>query len=180
MPRVGWHGCAARVDGTRAPASYAGGVATVIYDADCGFCRWSLALLLSWDRRGGKRGRPSPPTSQGGWGGSTAPCALRPVALGTEEADRLLADLSVAEREASWHLVDDDGTRTSAGAALAPLLRELPRGDVPAALVARIPGPTERGYRWVAGHRGLLARPLPDRAKRWADRVIAAHRRPAP
>ncbi len=163
-----------------APPPYAGGMATVIYDSDCGFCRWSLALLLSWDRRGGERGRPSPPTSRGGRGRATAPHALRPVALGTVEADRLLADVPVAEREASWHLVDDDGTRTSAGAAFAPVLRELPHGDVPAALVARIPGLTERGYRWVADHRSLLARPLPDRAKRWADRVIAVHTHPRP
>ena len=57
----------------------------MIYDADCGFCKWSLALLLSLDRRG----------------------ELRPLALGTAEADRLLADLTVAERNASWHLVMD-------------------------------------------------------------------------
>jgi predicted DCC family thiol-disulfide oxidoreductase YuxK len=127
--------------------------AIVIYDPDCGFCRVSLALLLSWDRA----------------------AALHPLPLGTPEADRLLADLSEDERNASWHLVLDDGTRTSVGAAFAPALRLLPGGRVPAALFARFPRATERGYRWVADHRGALGRFVPARARRWADRVIAAH-----
>ena len=138
--------------------------ATVIYDADCGFCKFSLALLLSWDRRDATVARASP-----------APGALRPSPLGTAEADRLLADLTPEQRNASWHLVDDSGRRNSAGAALAPALALLPGGRVPAALVARIPHLTERGYRWVADHRGLLGRFVPARARRWADRVIAAH-----
>lgn len=143
--------------------------ATVIYDADCGFCRWALALLLSVDR-GRARG------------------ALRPLPLGTPEADHLLADLSVAERDASWHLVvdppagsgpeqlsfDPGPERLSAGAALAPALGLLPRGRRLALLVACMPHLTERGYRWVADHRGLLGRFVPGRARRWADRVIAA------
>jgi DCC1-like thiol-disulfide oxidoreductase len=140
--------------------------ATVIYDADCGFCKWSLALLLSLDR-----GR-----------------VLRPLPLGTAEADGLLADLTVAERDASWHLTMNPaaspappGTaptaplRRSAGAAFAPALSLLPRGRFPAAAVARIPRTTERGYRWVVAHRGALGRFIPGRARRWADRVIAAH-----
>lgn len=122
----------------------------MIYDADCGFCRWSLAVLLS-----------------------VAPA--RPLKLGTAEADELLADLSVEERIASWHLVDDSGTRTSAGTALAPALALAPGGRIPASLLARMPRLTERGYRWVADHRGRIGRLVPARARRWADRVIAAH-----
>jgi predicted DCC family thiol-disulfide oxidoreductase YuxK len=137
-------------------------MATVIYDADCGFCKWCLALLLRADR-------------------------LRPLPLGTDEADRLLSDLSPEERNASWHVVLDDAERTtgaasapgparfSAGAAVAPALFLLPGGHIPAALFARFPRLTERGYRWVAGHRTLLGRFVPARARRWADRVIAAH-----
>jgi predicted DCC family thiol-disulfide oxidoreductase YuxK len=136
-------------------------VAIVIYDGDCGFCRWSLALLLCWDRvRGGRR--------------SHQPLSLRPLPLRTGEAEDLLADLSEEQRDASWHLVVD-GTRFSAGAALAPALRRLPGGRVPAALFARFPAATERAYRWVADHRGVLGRFVPSRARRWADRVIAAH-----
>jgi predicted DCC family thiol-disulfide oxidoreductase YuxK len=152
----------------------------VIYDADCGFCKWCLALLLTWDRRrvrrsGGERGRPSPPTQQSRWGRSAASYALRPLPLGTPEADRLLADLTEEERNASWHLVDENGARFSAGAALSPALGLLPGSRIPAALVARVPHFTERGYRWVAEHRGLLGGFVRARARRWADRVIAAH-----
>jgi predicted DCC family thiol-disulfide oxidoreductase YuxK len=128
-------------------------MATVIYDADCGFCRWSLAVLLS----------------------AAASCALRPLPLGSAEADHLLADLSEGQRNASWHLVDDTGRRSSAGAALAPALELLPGGRVPAALLSRAPHLTELAYRWVADHRGLLGRFVPARARRWADRVIATH-----
>jgi predicted DCC family thiol-disulfide oxidoreductase YuxK len=127
--------------------------ATVIYDADCGFCKFSLALLLAWDRHG----------------------ALEILALGSPEADRLLGDLTPEQRSSSWHLVDESGRRNSAGAAFAPVLTLLPGGRVPATLVARIPHLTERGYRWVVDHRGFLGRFVPARARRWADRVIAAH-----
>jgi predicted DCC family thiol-disulfide oxidoreductase YuxK len=159
--------------------------AIVIYDDDCGFCRWTLALLLDLDAG-----------------------ALRPLPLGTAEADYLLHDLTPEERNASWHLVIDPPpssefeqlsldlsgparpagrgraisapARFSAGAAFVPVLRLLPRGRRIAWLVARIPDRTERGYRWVAGHRGLLGRLVPRRARRWADGVIAAHGGPRP
>lgn len=141
--------------------------AIVIYDSDCGFCRFSLGLLLSWDRRGTRRS-------------GAAPAALRPLPLGTPKADRLLADLSPDQRSASWHLVFDDGASLSAGAALAPALSLLAGGRIPAALFARFPRATERGYRWAADHRGALGRFVPTRARRWADRVIAAHGGPEP
>jgi predicted DCC family thiol-disulfide oxidoreductase YuxK len=138
--------------------------ATVIYDAHCGFCKVCLAVLLAWD--GVRVGRGSSGHGTG---------ALRPLPLGTAEADRLLADLMPERRNASWHLVDGGGRRNSAGAALAPALAFLPGGRIPAALVARMPHITERAYRWVADHRGLLGRFVPQAARRWADRVIAAH-----
>lgn len=125
---------------------------TVIYDADCGFCRWSLALLLRADRD--RR--------------------LRPLALGTPEADELLADLDPEQRAASWHLISPEGTRTSAGAGLPAVLALLPGGHFPAAVLAAMPGPTERGYRWVAEHRTRLSRALPSGAKRRATALIQA------
>jgi len=124
---------------------------TVLYDRDCGLCRWSLAQLLALDRR----------------------TRLRPLALGTPGADALLADISPKQRAASWHLVSPDGRRWSAGAAAAPLLRLLPGGGLPARALAGAPNLTERSYRWVADHRSLLSRMLPARAKRRADIRIA-------
>jgi predicted DCC family thiol-disulfide oxidoreductase YuxK len=126
------------------------GIWTVIYDPDCGFCRWSLALVLARDRA--RR--------------------LRPVALGSDEADDLLADVSPAERVASWHLVSPDGRRASAGAAAPPLLRVLRGGRVPAAVLSQAPRLTERTYRWVAEHRSTLSRLIPARAKRHATEQI--------
>jgi len=125
---------------------------TVIYDADCGFCRWSLALLLRADRDH----------------------RLRPLALGTPEADRLLAPMPRDEQFASWHLIDPGGRRTSAGAGLPTVLRLLPGGRLPADMLARMPALTERGYRWVADHRTTFGPQIPDGAKRRATERIAA------
>jgi predicted DCC family thiol-disulfide oxidoreductase YuxK len=125
----------------------------VLYDGDCGFCRWSLAQLLALDRR--RR--------------------LRPVALETPAAAALLADLTPDQRAASWHLIAPDGRRWSAGAAGPPLLRLLPGGGGPAWALAAAPALTDRVYRWVAEHRSLLGRAIPDSAKDRATERIARH-----
>jgi len=112
--------------------------AVLLYDEDCGFCRWSLAKILAWDRR--RR--------------------LQPVPLQDPEADRLLSGMDQQRRMASWHLVTDGGRVYSAGAAVPPLARLLPLG-APVALVAgALPETTERLYRWVADHRDMLGRRL--------------------
>jgi predicted DCC family thiol-disulfide oxidoreductase YuxK len=128
---------------------------TVLYDPDCGFCRWSLSLVLALDRR--RR--------------------LRPVALGSPAAGELLADLTDEEQAGSWHLVAPGGERFSAGAAAAPLFALLPGGRGPAALFASAPGLTERAYRWVADHRSTLSRAVPSGAKRRAGERIARRAR---
>jgi predicted DCC family thiol-disulfide oxidoreductase YuxK len=111
---------------------------------------WLLAPLLEWDRDR----------------------CLRPVALQAGEAEQLLADLTPQQRMASWHLIAPDGVRLSGGAALPALLRLLPGGGAPAAVFARLPGATERGYRWVAEHRSQLSRWVPERAKRRARELV--------
>jgi predicted DCC family thiol-disulfide oxidoreductase YuxK len=110
----------------------------ILYDEDCGFCRWSLSKFLAWDRRG----------------------RLRPVPLQSEEADRLLADMDTETRMRSWHLVTPSGRVYSAGAAVPPLLRLLPGGKPLALASERFPRATERLYRWVADHRDRLGRTL--------------------
>jgi predicted DCC family thiol-disulfide oxidoreductase YuxK len=116
----------------------------VLYDADCGFCMWLLSALLRWDRHG----------------------RLRPLALQSAEAEKLLADLAPAERIASWHLISPAAQRSSGGAALAVLLRLLPGGRPAGAVLARLPRLTEAGYRWVAAHRTGLSRWVPSSSKR--------------
>jgi predicted DCC family thiol-disulfide oxidoreductase YuxK len=37
------------------------------------------------------------------------------------------------------------------------------------------PGASDRGYRWVADHRSAFGRPIPDRVRHWADRVISEY-----
>lgn len=126
----------------------------LLYDPDCGFCRVCVAAVVSWDRSG----------------------RLRPVALTSGEAERLLAPMPTDERMASWHLVGPDGRIRSAGAAFPDLLALLPAGRPLARLAARFPGGSERLYRLVAENRSALGRPFPEAAKRWADRVISESR----
>jgi predicted DCC family thiol-disulfide oxidoreductase YuxK len=109
-----------------------------LYDEDCGFCRWSLARLLRWDRRG----------------------RLRAVPIQGEEGDLLLADLSERDRLASWHLVTPGGRRYSGAAATGPLARLLPAGAPVAFLAETFPRSTDRLYRWVARNRDTLGRRL--------------------
>ena len=127
---------------------------TLLYDSDCGFCRWCLGKVLAWDRRH----------------------SLRPVAIQSEEAERLLAGMPEEQRLASWHLVDGDGTVRSAGAAFPGLFRLLPGGAPLAGLTSRIPTATDRAYRWVAGNRSRWGRLVTDGAKRRADRRIEDRR----
>ena len=126
----------------------------LLYDPDCGFCRWSLGWVLAADR--GRR--------------------LRPLRLGSPEADERLADLTPEERMASWHLVAPDGRRWSAGYAAPALLRLLPAGRAPAAALAAAPEITDRVYRWVADHRSKFSKLIPEQGKRRADERIAARR----
>ena len=99
---------------------------------------------------------------------------LAPVELGAESTDLLLADLTPEQRAASWHLISPDGDRWSAGAAAPPLLRLLPGGRAPAAVLAAAPRATERAYRWVSDHRSILGKLIPEAAKRRADEVIGS------
>jgi predicted DCC family thiol-disulfide oxidoreductase YuxK len=122
----------------------------VLYDGECGLCKWMLAGLLHRDRR--RR--------------------LVPVALQRREAEELLADLAHEERMASWHLISPSGERLSGGAALPAVLRLLPAGSRAATGFARFPSATDWGYRWVADHRSLLSRAIPAGAKERAAAYV--------
>jgi predicted DCC family thiol-disulfide oxidoreductase YuxK len=70
----------------------------------------------------------------------------------------MLRDLPSSSRYASFHVVDEVGRRWSAGAALPPLLRELPGGLLAAAACNAFPALTEQAYRLVARHRDLVSK----------------------
>jgi predicted DCC family thiol-disulfide oxidoreductase YuxK len=129
--------------------------AMLLYDEDCGFCRWTLSKVLAWDRRR----------------------ALRPVPLSSAEADRILAGMSPDQRAASWHLLDRDGRLHSAGAAFPSLFGLLPGGRPLAAISASTPRLSERGYRFLADRRSRFGRLVTDGAKRRADRRIGERSR---
>jgi predicted DCC family thiol-disulfide oxidoreductase YuxK len=132
--------------------------ASLLYDADCGFCRWSLAQVLRLDRRG----------------------RLRPVSLREPEADILLSGMAREDRMASWHLVDEDGRIYSGGAAFAPLLRLIPGGAPLAAPLAALPSLAEVAYRVVADRRSWLGRLVPTASTaRARQRIDAAATRRA-
>jgi predicted DCC family thiol-disulfide oxidoreductase YuxK len=141
---VPWPSVARAVTNRGAASSLAGvDRATILYDADCGFCRWSMDKILAWDRR--RR--------------------LRPVPLQSQEADTLLPPgMDPQARMASWHLVTDDGKVHSAGAAAPLLFRLLPGGRPVAAVASTFPKMTQRVYRWVTNHRDGLARLVGARA----------------
>jgi predicted DCC family thiol-disulfide oxidoreductase YuxK len=123
----------------------------VLYDRDCGFCRWTVGALLRWDRHS----------------------RLHPVAIQSSEGERLLVDLSVQERLGSAHAVDAAGRRTSGGDAVGPVAAVLPGGAPLAALARRAPGAMRLAYGAVAGRRGLFGRLVSEAAKARADARIA-------
>jgi predicted DCC family thiol-disulfide oxidoreductase YuxK len=118
------------------------GRSTVLYDADCGFCRWSADKLRAWDVRRN--------------------ITFQPIQSATGE--ELLRDVPADRRLASWHLADDRGTLSSAEEAVPEVLRLLPFGGPLATMTGRFPGVTGQAYRWVARHRGRLGRLVGERA----------------
>jgi predicted DCC family thiol-disulfide oxidoreductase YuxK len=75
----------------------------------------------------------------------------------------------------SWQLIRPDGSVLSAGDAFPELFRLLPGGGPLVRLTHRFPRAANRAYRWVADHRSAFGRPIPDRIRRWADRVISEY-----
>jgi predicted DCC family thiol-disulfide oxidoreductase YuxK len=110
--------------------------AILLYDSDCGFCRWSVDKVLAWDRAG----------------------RIKSMELQDAEAESLLGSMEEDVKMSSWHLVTPDGRVYSAGAAAPPLLRLLPGGRPLALLLAAFPRVTDRAYRAVAGRRDTFGR----------------------
>jgi predicted DCC family thiol-disulfide oxidoreductase YuxK len=117
-------------------------VIAVLYDEDCGFCRWSADKLRVWDTR--RR--------------------LTFAAIQTARGSELLVAVPEALRLDSMHAVTPDGRVWSGGQAVRVILAQLPGGSILAPIAAAFPGATERIYRLVARHRERLGRMLGQRA----------------
>jgi predicted DCC family thiol-disulfide oxidoreductase YuxK len=124
----------------------------VLYDNDCGFCRWSMAWALKQEAR--ERLVAVPIQSQ----------------LGAE----LLAQLDERERLRSAHVIDDDGARRSGGAAAAEVLGTLAPTRALGRLAKRAPAPTSFIYEFVASHRHGFGRFVGQQARRRADELLDA------
>jgi len=125
------------------------GRAPLLYDADCGFCRWTVAKVLACDRGG----------------------RLEAIAIQDPRGASLLRGMPIERQLASWHLVGPGGTTHSAGDVFGPLLQMLGRG-FSARVAAAFPAMVRVGYRAVAGRRGWFGRRLTRRALSSADERI--------
>ena len=116
--------------------------AIVLYDEDCGVCRWTADRLRRWDR--GAR--------------------LTFRSIQTAEAGGDLDAMDPSARYASWHVIEPDGRIWSAGAAVPSVMRRLPGGGAFATLAATFPAATERIYGFVVRHRTRLGTMLGQQA----------------
>jgi predicted DCC family thiol-disulfide oxidoreductase YuxK len=127
-------------------------VTTVLYDAECSFCRTVLGAILARDRDG----------------------RLRPIALQDALAADLLPGMSEQDRFASFHVVEDDGSISSGGEALPKLVSELPRGGGPAALMTAAQALVNAAYELVSRNRSSIGPHVP---AGWTARADAGIRR---
>lgn len=124
----------------------------VLYDADCGFCRWAMAWAVRRDHRHVL---------------VTAPIQSP---LGSE----LLVDVLPGDRLRSAHVVWDDGRRRSGGAAAADVLSVLPSTRVLGRLAHSLPRATAWLYGVVAARRQSFGRLVGREARRRADGLLQA------
>lgn len=122
----------------------------VLYDADCGFCRWTMAWALRRDDR--RR--------------------LVAVPIQSPLGSELLADLPPGDRLRSAHVVGDDGRRRSGGAAAAAVLSALPSTRALGRLAHGLPGTTALLYGLVAAQRASFGRFVGETARQHADDLL--------
>jgi predicted DCC family thiol-disulfide oxidoreductase YuxK len=114
----------------------------LLYDEDCGFCRWGVDRLLRLDRRH----------------------ELEAIPIQNAEGAGLLSSMTPAERLESWHVRSPDGRVWSAGRAVSVILRLLPGGRGLASVTGRFPRTIDRFYQLIARNRSTLGRLLGARA----------------
>jgi predicted DCC family thiol-disulfide oxidoreductase YuxK len=124
----------------------------VLYDADCGFCRWAMAWAMRRDRHH----------------------VLVSVPIQSPLGSELLVDVAPSERLRSAHVVRDDGCRCSGGAAAAEVLSALPSTRAPGRLARSLPRTTSLLYGVVAARRKSFGRLVGNEARQRAEDLLAA------
>lgn len=124
---------------------------TVYYDAGCGFCVWSVALLLRLDRSG-----------------RVSPAAIQ------DHLDRDLASVPAERVMESFHARAAGAAPVSAGAALTVVLSTIGLSRPIGLVSATMPGVTDRMYVWVADRRGRWAKLIPESSKQRARGYVTA------
>jgi predicted DCC family thiol-disulfide oxidoreductase YuxK len=127
-------------------------VTTLLYDAECSFCRTVLGAILARDRE--RR--------------------IRPVALQDALAADLLPGMSEEDRFASFHVVEEDGTVHSGGRALPRVFAELPGAGWLARATASTQPLTDLAYELVSRNRSRIGPRVP---ASWTSRADAGIRR---
>jgi len=123
----------------------------VLYDADCGFCRWAMAWAMRRDHRD----------------------VLAAVPIQSPLGCELLVDVLPGDRLRSAHVLSDDGCRRSGGAAAAEVLSVLPPTRVLGRLGRRFPRTAALLYGMVAARRTGFGRLVGKKARRRADELLA-------
>jgi len=122
----------------------------VLYDSDCGFCRWSVAWLLRFDDSH----------------------ALVPVAIQSDRGQRLLVSVPEHLRLESAHAVDAEGTVFSGGDAAPVIATKLRGGQAAAPLLTLSPALTRAAYRAVATNRQSVGKLVPASSRARADQLL--------
>ncbi len=129
-----------------------GRLVIVLYDADCGFCRWAMAWAVRRDHRH----------------------VLVTVPIQSPLGAEILVDVAPSERLRSAHVVRDDGCRRSGGPAAADVLSVLPSTRVLGRLARSLPRTTALLYGVVAARRKSFGRLVGKQARRRADDLLGA------
>ena len=130
----------------------------VLYDADCGFCRWAMAWAVRHDHQH----------------------ALVAAPIQSPLGAALLADVPASERLREAHVIHDGHSRRSGGAAAADVLSTLPATRALGRLGHRLPHTTALLYRVLAARRASFGRLVGREARRRADDLLRASRLTTP
>lgn len=122
----------------------------VLYDADCGFCRWAMAWAVRRDHHH----------------------VLVTVPIQSPLGCEILVDVVPGERLRSAHVLRDDGCRRSGGAAAADVLSVLPPTRVLGRLAHSLPRTTALLYGVLAARRQSLGRLVGKKARQRADCLL--------